>query len=442
MRARSSPVEFAQQVSRVADGNRNVTNEDESGHVSRALALMRPLARTSDEAYALTAMSNPKGSIDTAIVKPTTAAVDKFTTALGGYLAGLGLPESGVLVATTDRQRVLSNLPDLVDDLAPEQRADAMYISKFIAACGAGLFDAALNFIWDEVVVRLRRRVVSFDLAYFYDTAVPATQRADFSTEDDLSLLSDAHLIRGAHNCGMLTDVGFRHLDYVRDMRNWASAAHPNQAQLTGFQILAWFETCLKEVILREPEGAVLEVGRLLANIRQHALDAAAIAPVVGSVRRLPVDLASALLRSIAGMYCDPRIDVRLRDNIRLIAKDVWQCANETARGEIGLRYATYSANADIDRKTLAHEFLDQVGGLTYLPAADTALAISTFVTRLENAQDGMNNFYNEPPIARDLRKYVPDNGKVPEQVNDEYVRVLVRCRVGRRSGGNRSGPT
>ncbi len=29
-------------------------------------------------------------------------------------------------------------------------------VSKFIAACSAGLVDAALNFIWDELVLRLR----------------------------------------------------------------------------------------------------------------------------------------------------------------------------------------------------------------------------------------------------------------------------------------------
>jgi hypothetical protein len=29
-----------------------------------------------------------------------------------------------------------------------------------------------------------------------------------------------------------------------------------------------------------------------------------------------------------------------------------------------------------------------------------------------------MNNFYNEPPIARQLVKFIPPTGKVPSQVN------------------------
>jgi hypothetical protein len=233
----------------------------------------------------------------------------------------------------------------------------------------------------------------------------------------------------------MLTDIGYRHLDYIREMRNWASAAHPNHASLTGFQLVAWFETCLKEVILREPEGEVLEVGRLLANLREQTIDPSDVPAIATSVDRLPSPLSSALLRSVMGLYCDPRQDVRVRDNIRLVAGQIWKAAPETARGESGLKYANFAANGDVDRKKLAHDFLDLVDGLAYLPKTDLALEIQDKIMRLESAHDGWDNFYNEPPIARQLRKYVPNTGEIPSQVNDEYVRVLVRCRVGRTSG-------
>jgi len=42
-------------------------------------------------------------------------------------------------------------------------------------------------------------------------------------------------------------------------MRNWASAAHPNQNQITGLQLIGWFETCTKEVIaLPETNSSVV----------------------------------------------------------------------------------------------------------------------------------------------------------------------------------------
>jgi hypothetical protein len=208
---------------------------------------------------------------------------------------------------------------------------------------------------------------------------------------------------------------------------------------LTGFQLVAWFETCLKEVILREPEGEVLEVGRLLRNLREQVIDVSDIAAIGASIGKLPAPLAAALLRSVVGLYCDPRQGVRVRDNIKLVAHYVWGNASETARGETGLKYANYAANGDVDRKRLAHEFLDLVGGLAYLPEGDLALEIQARITQLEGAHDAWDNFHNEPPIARQLKKYVPDTGRISAQVNNEYVRVLVRCRVGRTSGVSRN---
>lgn len=384
-------------------------------------------------------MANRDKKTETAIVRPATNAIDKFSDGLTGFLEDLGLPSKGVLTTPDERFKVFRNLPDLVHNIDEDRRGEAMYISKFVAACGAGLFDAALNFIWDEVVVRLRGRIARFDLAYFFDTAVPDTlQRLDYKDEDDLRSLSDAALVRGALKCGMLTDIGYKHLDYIREMRNWASAAHPNHAQLTGLQLISWCETCVREVILPEPEGEVLEVGRLLRNLREQTLSAADVPAIAASIRRLPDDLAAALLRSSVGHYCDPRQDVRVRDNIRLVAEHVWQSAGESARGEVGLRYANYSANADLDRKKHAHDFLNLVGGLSYLPESDLALEISARVADLETAHEGFDNFYNEPPKARELRKYIAADGLVPAQINDEYVRVVARCRIGRTQGVSR----
>jgi hypothetical protein len=233
----------------------------------------------------------------------------------------------------------------------------------------------------------------------------------------------------------MLTDIGYKHLDYVREMRNWASAAHPNHASLTGFQVVAWFETCLKEVILREPEGEVLEVGRLLRNLREQTIGPTDVPAIAASVRRLPAALSAALLRSTVGLYCDPRQDVRVRDNVKLVAPAVWSAATEASRGEVGLKYANYAANGEVDRKKFVRDFLSLADGLSYLPESDLALELQDRITQLERAHDAMNNFHNEPSIARHLRKYVPMTGVIPSQVNEEYVRVLVRCRVGRTSG-------
>lgn len=49
--------------------------------------------------------------------------------------------------------------------LDDEQRARSAYIAKMIMAGSVGLFDAALNYLWDETVIELRKRVIGYDLA-------------------------------------------------------------------------------------------------------------------------------------------------------------------------------------------------------------------------------------------------------------------------------------
>ncbi|SUY54107.1 Uncharacterised protein [Clostridium perfringens] len=55
-------------------------------------------------------------------------------------------------------------------------------------------------------------------------------------------------------------------------MRNYASAAHPNQNNIDGLQVSSWLQTCIKEVLSKEPEGPVIEIKKLIYNIRNKEL--------------------------------------------------------------------------------------------------------------------------------------------------------------------------
>lgn len=122
-----------------------------------------------------------------AITNNVISIVDGLSDALGSYLSELGLPTENVLVDLPERRKIINNLPDVVNSIEASKRQNSLYLSKFIAACGAGLFDAALNFIWDETVVNLRAKVIRFDLEYFYDSVVTdPIRRAKLKDESDL----------------------------------------------------------------------------------------------------------------------------------------------------------------------------------------------------------------------------------------------------------------
>ncbi|WP_277585688.1 hypothetical protein [Psychrobacillus antarcticus] len=60
-------------------------------------------------------------------------------------------------------------LPQTIQDLSLQTKRDAVYLSKFVASPAIGLYDAGLNYIWNEVVVSLRAKVNIYGLDLFYD---------------------------------------------------------------------------------------------------------------------------------------------------------------------------------------------------------------------------------------------------------------------------------
>lgn len=362
--------------------------------------------------------------------------VDQFTNGLTTYLGELGLPTAQVLVPVGERAKVINNLPAVITLVDPAQRTTSIYLSKFIAACGAGLFDAALNFIWDETVLNLRKKVIRFDIEYFYDSVVTdESRRKKLKDEEDLVKLDEWELVRGCHLTGILSDIGYKHLDYIRDMRNWASAAHPNQNDLTGFQLISWLETCIKEVIGKEPEGSAIEVKRFLANVRNNMLTPLDAQHINAGLEHLPSDIAKSLLRTLFGMYTAQGAAAQLKNNIRMICAKAWVMAPEDSKYECGLKYSTYAANGETDRKSAANEFLSTVGGLPYLPKDTLALEISEKVNNLYTAHIGFNNFHNEPSHARMLDAYISQAGTIPDPIRKAYVKTVVMSKIGNGHG-------
>lgn len=358
--------------------------------------------------------------------------VDGFYSGFNQYLDILGLPTKSILIDKDERGVVINNIPSIVNRLTVEQKEDAMYISKFIAACGAGLFDAAINFLWNETILNLRNKIIRFDLNYFLDSIITDTKRrASFKTEDDLKKIDDWELIKGCKDTGIITEIGYKHLDYIREMRNFASAAHPNQNNIDGLQISSWLQTCIKEVLAKEPEGPVIEIKKLIHNIRNQVLTQADTPLIIGNINRLPTELVDSLLSAIFGMYTDTKAGVDIKNNIYFIAPTVWDNCSKQAKNDTALKYVTFSVNAEVDRRNLAHKFLDIVDGLSYLPKDQKVLDMDEILKSLSSAHYGYNNFYNEPIYAKALLKYVPRTGEIPEILEEKYVKVLIECSLG-----------
>jgi hypothetical protein len=350
-----------------------------------------------------------------------------FETGLMAFIADHGLPTQNVLVPVAERVKVFGNMGDVLALLDYEHRQQSIYVSKFIAAAASGLLDAALNYLWDETIFELRKRVVRYDLEYFFDLAVTnPDKRKKLRTEEDLSRLDDDELIRGATEIGLISDLGYRHLDYIRYMRNWASAAHPNQNQITGLQLIGWFETCIKEVITLPETSTTAQIKTLLANMKAHALDAVGATQVSGFFVDLTPDQSNSLMAGFFGIYTNDSSLPLARDNVKRLAPVLWPFVGEPMRKNFGVKYGQFTANNDAAKAKWAREFLDGVGAASYIPDAIRSAEIGTAIEELLSGHHGFNNFHIEPSFARRLESLVGDKGQIPPAIAERYVEGLV----------------
>jgi len=350
----------------------------------------------------------------------------QFETGLLGLLAQCELPTESIFVPIGERVDVFKNLESVVAKLNDEQKQSSVYISKFIAGAASGLFDAALNYLWNQTILELRHCVAQYDLSFFYDNAVSPERRKELRDESDLVKLSDSELIYGAKEIGLISEVGFKHLDYIRYMRNWVSAAHPNQNEITGLQLISWLETCIREVTSLPLSGIAVETKKLLYNIKNESITSDEAKQIATSFVNLIQDQVNSLASGLFGIYTRTETNSQTRENIRYLLPLLWDRVDESTRQQFGIKYGKFVVNNDKDEKELARQFLQIASAESYIPDDLRATEIKIALDNLLSAHREFNNFYNEPPFARQLQSLVGETGKVPEQVYKPYVLGIV----------------
>lgn len=344
-----------------------------------------------------------------------------------GYMANLGLPVDGILVPVAERKKIIKNFEDVVYELQAEDLGEAKYISKFLTAATAGLFDAALNYLWDETVYQLRKRVANYDVEYFYDVAVSTEKRKKLSGVEDLCKLDDSELIQGAKEIDMISDVGYNHLDYIKYMRNWASAAHPNQTEITGLQLISWLETCIREVINLPNSSITIETGRFLKNLKEKSFSPEEVRAFTSFAGNLTTEKVNNLAAGLFGIYYRPETEMFVRDNVKQVFPLMWERISEDTKNEFGIKYARFAVNGDVNEAQNAKELLEMVDGQAYFPEEIRATELSNALEQLSEAHNGLNNFYREPTFALQLRR-VAGKKEIPSQINKKYVYTIIDC--------------
>lgn len=351
----------------------------------------------------------------------------KFEEGLLNFLEHHELPSENIFVALPERFKVFKNIEDILSLIPSSEKSNSVYLSKFAASVACGLFDAALNYLWDETILQIRKRVVQYDLAYFYDNAVQNSEkRKKLSDDQDLIKLDDYELIKGAKEINLISDLGFKHLEFINFMRNWASAAHPNQNELTGLQLASWLETCVKEVITLPISNVAIRIKELLGGIKKTTISNSDAAEIGLFFENLTHEQVDNLVSGFFGIYINLQTDSQTRQNIVKLLPHIWPLVGEEIKLQFGIKYANYVANNYPDEKQLSRDFLKIVESESYIPEDLRIVEIEQTLENLLSVHRGLNNFHREPTFARQLKSIVGMPPQIPRNLRNRFIYGIV----------------
>lgn len=356
------------------------------------------------------------------------------TTTFTSFLQQFGLPTDNIIATTEEREVVAANLPQFLAALSTEEKRESRYLSKFVGATAIGLFDAGLNYVWNEVVLNLRRKAVVYGVDLFFDASVGGRNRDLYQTEEDLAGLKDTVLLDSCRKLELISDVVYRKLDYILTMRNEVAASHPNVESIGGYELLGWLQTCVKDVLQDRPSASAIKIKALIENLkaRPDEIDEHTRQRFREELTNLATPHVHNLLVTLFGMYVSPETDQVLRRNISLIAKAVWDCSADQVKYNVGITLDGYRANLVQYKLKRGLEFLDIVDGRRYETLSARLIALDRLSERMQDVHNGWDNFYNEPPVMREILQYCQRASDIPREILPKLVKVVVKCRLGR----------
>ena len=323
------------------------------------------------------------------------------------FLDQIGLPADNIIAEQSERLRISQALPEYINSLSDDVKRDARYLSKFVVGAGFGLFDYSLNAIWNEVVINLRKKAVSYGLDIFFNSAVGGREREFYRNEEHLTSLKDSKLLNTCRDLELISDTTYRKLKYILDMRNDIGISHPTNYTIGAFELLGWLQTCIQNVLNDQPTKAALQVQSFIKNLKDHAspIDDTTVTTIQSNISELASHHLANIIRTMFGIYVTTDTDPQVRKNISLIAPTIWKNCKDDPKYEIGILIEKYHTNLHKEKYDFGCDFLDGVKGNRYRTSNERVIIVDSLLEQLleKTIMDGITSVMRHRLLIQSL---------------------------------------
>ncbi|MDD4963718.1 MAG: hypothetical protein PHI11_07365 [Gallionella sp.] len=341
--------------------------------------------------------------------------------ALAALTESLGIPRT-VLASDEEIQYAWRDLPRELRDIPTNLRGEL--IARMCVAVSTGLFDGAMNYIWNAAILQLRTKVRNFGLP-----VVAQIQQSDFE-EKHLVELQDSRLLELSLKLNLVNEDGFFFLDQCRDVRNNFSAAHPTLGTVNDREFTTFLNRCVRYALADASSPKGVDIGSFISAVKVARFNANQCSVWVQRLSETHDAQCQMLITMVYGIYCDPNTSEPSRLNALDICNALKAGFTSSLRSDLINKHSEYAAKGDEARHTASLQFFEKLALLTLLNESEQHAVFHRAVERLWNVHNAMNNFYNEPPFAERLLE-LSQQGAVPETVQEQFVQVVVCCNIG-----------
>ncbi|QWT22493.1 hypothetical protein KPL74_10950 [Bacillus sp. NP157] len=354
-----------------------------------------------------------------AVLESTIPVLDQLTKALN-------VPR-GILASDEEIQTAWSNLPGVLKKIPAALRTEGMV--RMCVAIASGLFDSAINYIWNASVIELREKVKRFGLP----VVAQITGKNAFD-EDALVDFKDAELLSLCLKLNLITEDGFFFLDQCRDIRNNFSAAHPVVGKIDDHEFIGFANRCAKYALGNEQNPVGVDLSAFVIAIKSGKFSDQQREQWAHRIQKTHDAQQYLIFGSLHGMYSDPTSNEEARVNALSIAADFSTKFAPKVQSDLINRHHDYIAKGDEQRHKASQQFFEKLGMLALLGEHEIHSLMSNACKRLLGVHQSYDNFYNEPPFAERLLQLAQQTA-VPNTVKPEFVETVVTAGTGNQYG-------
>ena len=309
----------------------------------------------------------------------------------------------------------------------PQELRDEL-IGRMCVAVSVGLFDGAMNYIWNASIIQLRQRVRDFGLPI-----IASINSSDFE-EKHLLDLQDSNLIKLCLDLNIIDEDAFFFLDQCRAVRNNYSAAHPTIGKINDTEFLVFLNRCVRYALTSSNSLQGIKITDLIFAIKDKRLNDTQKEAWTNRVNNTHNSQQQMIAKIAHGIYCDPQSTEFARLNALDICRAFGISLTNPIRSELLNQHHEFIVK-DGDKKYRASiQFFENLGLLSLLSSTELHSLFFNAIKRLWDVHNGMNNFYNEPAFAERLLELTKQN-EVPQTVQDNFVETVICCCIGNNYG-------